>query len=166
MESYPPKSPARHVRVPAFVPVPGRHRADGWTALRQAAFLVALGRSGSVSKAAREVGMARETVYRLRSREGAESFAVGWDRVIGRKTGRAAKVTADERARRALDGLIKPTVYDGALVGIVPKADNSALLGHLAQLDRGAAAGAAASQRSEGFARGSASPSPSPPGHG
>ena len=165
MKVYPPRSPARHVRVPAFVPVPSRRRADGWTALRQAAFLVALARTGSVSQAAREVGMARETAYRLRSREGAGSFAAAWDRVMGRearqgKTGRAGKVTADERARRALDGMIKPMVFGGAFVGVAPKADNSALLGHLAQLDRGVAAGFANPERSQGFAARSASPSP------
>ena len=93
MKTYPPKSPACHIRVPAFLPVPGRRRADGWTALRQAAFLVALARTGSVSQAAREVGMARETAYRLRSREGGESFAAAWDRVLGRRTEQGRKVT-------------------------------------------------------------------------
>ena len=160
MKTYPPKSPACHIRVPAFLPVPGRCRADGWTALRQAAFLVALARTGSVSQAAREVSMARETAYRLRSREGAESFAAAWDQVLGRRTGQRGKVTADERARRALDGLIKPMSYGGLFTGIAPKADNSALLGHLAHLERRAAAGAAASERSRGFTHRRASPSP------
>ncbi len=105
--------------------------------------------------------MARETAYRLRSREGAESFAAAWDGVLGRqagpggarpgRTGRAAKVTAGERARRALDGLIKPMVYGGAFVGVAPKADNSALLGYLAQLDRGAKAAGVVDERSQGF---------------
>ena len=165
MKTYPPRSPACHIRVPAFLPVSGRRRADGWTALRQAAFLVALARSGSVSQAAREVGMARETAYRLRSREGAESFAAAWDRVIGRRTVRAGtghggKVTAEERARRALDGLIRPMSYGGVFIGIAPKADNSALLAHLAQLERRPAARAAASERSQGFTHRRASPSP------
>ena len=104
--------------------------------------------------------MARETAYRLRSREGAESFAAAWDQVLGRRTGQRGKVTADERARRALEGLIRPLVYGGAFTGIAAKADNSALLGHLAQLERGVAAGAAASERSRGFTPGPASPSP------
>ena len=138
---------------------------DGWRALRQAAFLVALARTGSVSQAAREVGMARETAYRLRSRAGAESFAAAWDRVLGRKTGQGrngqgGKVTAEERARRALEGLIKPMSYGGVFTGIAPKTDNCALLGHLAQLERRPAARAAASERSQGFTHRRASPSP------
>lgn len=160
MKTYPPRSPARHVRVPAFVPVPSRARVDGWTAARQAAFLVALAHGGSVSGAARVVGMARESAYRLRAREGAESFAAAWDRVTGRDAGVRRKVTAGERAQRALDGLIAARSYRGAFVGIVPKADNPALLGHLARLDRGAPTGTADGGRSQGFAPGLASPSP------
>ena len=62
-------------KVPAFVPVPLRARADGWTPLRQAEFLGYLAETRSVAEAARRVNMARETAYRLRDRPGAESFA-------------------------------------------------------------------------------------------
>ena len=160
MKTYSPKSPACHVRVPAFLPVRGRRRADGWTALRQAAFLVALARTGSVSRAAREVGMARETAYRLRTRAGAESFAATWDHVLGHGAAQRAKVTPGERARRALEGLIKPMVYSGEFTGITRKADNTALLGFLAQLERGLGVTGIAAERSRGFAPRPASPSP------
>jgi len=160
MKTYPARAPARHIRVPAFVPVPGRCRADGWTPLRQAAFLVALARTGSVSQAAREVCMARETAYRLRSHEGGESFAGAWDQVLGRRTAQPAKVTPGERARRALEGLIKPMVYCGEFTGIARKDDNSALLGYLAQLERGSGARGSDPERSRSFAPRAASPSP------
>jgi hypothetical protein len=47
-----------------------RIRHDGWTPKRQLDFLAALARSRSVTKAARAVGMSRESAYRLRARLG------------------------------------------------------------------------------------------------
>ena len=138
MKRYPRKkhrrSGLRH--VPAFSPVPTRRRTDGWTPTRQAAFLGALAETRSVAAAARKVRMARETAYRLRKLRGAESFAAAWDAVLGRETSRPRKVTPEERARRAIDGLLKPVMYRGRHVGTMRKADNSALLGHVARLDR------------------------------
>ena len=55
-------------------------RCDGWTVERQLAFLTALSRTRSVIKAARAVGMSRESAYRLRGR--AELFAALWDRAF------------------------------------------------------------------------------------
>lgn len=129
----PPRKP-RHVRVPAFLPVPLRARADGWTPLRQARFLVALARTRSVKAAAFAAGMTRETAYRLRGKPGAESFAAAWDAVLGVAAKR--KVTPAERMRRAFDELVRPLVRGGECVGLARKADNSALLSLLAQLDR------------------------------
>ncbi|HTN13315.1 MAG TPA: hypothetical protein VL094_00760 [Sphingomonadaceae bacterium] len=137
MKHYPPRRPARHARVPAFSPVPLRTRADGWTPRRQAAFLAQLSLTRSVREAARRVGMARETAYRLRAKPGAESFAAAWDAVLGRADeGQKRKVTPGELARRASFGLLKPMIYAGQYVGTMRKPDNSALLRHLAQLDR------------------------------
>ena len=128
-----PRKP-RHIRVPAFLPVPLRARKDGWTPLRQAQFLVALARSRSVRKAALAAGMTRETAYRLRGRHGAEGFAAAWDAVMGVAAKR--KVTPGERMRRAFDELVRPLVRDGECIGLARKPDNSALLSLLAQLDR------------------------------
>lgn len=140
MKRYPRKQHRRpdHRRVPAFSPVPTRTRTDGWTPARQAAFLGALAETRSVSAATRKVRMARETAYRLRKLRGAESFSAAWDAVLGRVTPGRRKVTAEERARRAIEGLLKPVMYRGKHVAIARKADNSALLGHLAQFDRAA----------------------------
>jgi hypothetical protein len=133
-QSAPPPRKPRHIRVPAFLPVPLRARADGWTPLRQAQFLVALARTRSVRKAASAAGMARETAYRLRAKPGAEGFAAVWDAVLGFAAKR--KVTPEERMRRAFDELVRPLVRRGRCVGLARKADNSALLALLAQLDR------------------------------
>ncbi|MBW8754772.1 MAG: hypothetical protein JF595_11590 [Sphingomonadales bacterium] len=159
MKTYPPaaRRQARHIRVPAFVPVPLRARADGWTPARQAAFLAALAATGSVLEAARRVQMARESVYRLRRKAGAESFAAAWDAVLGRKTAARRKVTYDEIVRRALEGLIKPVIYQGRHVATTWKADDSALLRHDAQLARTERISGAAAGKSQSFAGGSTS---------
>lgn len=157
MKTYPPiaSRPPRHVRVPAFVPVPLRDRGDGWTPLRQAAFLGALAETGSVVAAARRVGMARETAYRLRRKAGAESFAAAWNKVTGVQTQPKWKVTAAERLQRALVGQLKPVMYGGRHVATVEKPDDSALLGQLAQLaraDRGGGKAGGGGGRSQRFA--------------
>lgn len=163
MKTYPKRRRARHARVPAFLPVPLRARADGWTPKRQAAFLAQLALTRSVREAARRVGMARETAYRLRQKPGATSFAEAWDRILGRAgDGTRRKVTPEERALRGIEGLIKPVIYAGRHVANMHKADNSALLGFLSQIDRADKATDAATGRSHGFAPRSASPSPTP----
>ena len=129
---------ARHVRVPAFAPVAVRARVDGWTPARQAAFLGALAETGSVEAAARKVGMARETAYRLRRRPGAGSFAAAWDAVIGKRSGAKRKVTVDERVQRAFQGLLEVRMYGGRHVATEHKADNRALLAQLAHVRRSA----------------------------
>lgn len=157
MKRYRPRKPARHARVPAFVPVPTRRRKDGWSARCQAAFLAVLAITGSVSEAARRVSMARETAYRLRRRRGAESFAAAWDQIAGRCGAMRRKVTPDEQARRAIKGSIKPVIFRGKHVANQRKADNSALLRHLAQLDRGQGGARRERERSQGFVCASAS---------
>jgi hypothetical protein len=160
MKTYPARTRrrARHVRIPAFLPVPLRARADGWTPARQIAFIGALGVTGSVLAAARRVSMARESAYRLRRKPGAESFAAAWDAAL-RKTRAARKVTPEERARRAMEPLFKPVLYAGRHVATVEKVDNSALLALVSQLGRAKPTGAPPAGRSQGFAGGSRSTS-------
>jgi hypothetical protein len=153
MKTYPDRKRrrARHVRVPAFVPAPMRARADGWTAERQARFLVALARTRSVCEAARAVGMARETAYRLRKARGGESFAGAWDAVLGRVREEKRKVTIEERLARAFGALVKPVVWQGELAGLQPKCDNSALLDHLARMAQCGETGHDEPGKSQGF---------------
>ena len=135
-------------RPPAFTPVKLRSRKDGWTPYKQCGFLAALYQTGSVAKAARAVGMSRETAYRLRAREGAESFAAAWDRVLrkpapqSRETADWRKVTPSQLKWRSVIGLWRPVIHRGALRDIALKPDNSALLRLTARLaGRSVAAG-------------------------
>ncbi|MGB3740094.1 MAG: hypothetical protein WA948_12180, partial [Pontixanthobacter sp.] len=75
----PPEAAKAPPRIPQFHAVRVRIREDGWTPQRQAKFIGYLAQTGSVTDAARLVGMARETAYRLRTREWSESFCSAWD---------------------------------------------------------------------------------------
>ena len=142
---------ASRARLPAFHPVPVRTRADGWTPVRQAEFIGMLAETGSVSAAAAFVGMARETAYRLRRKPEAAEFARAWDAALVvagvRRPGeaplerRSRKVTHAPTWRTIVDGQWQPVMRHGKYAGSVRKADNSALLGYLAQLDRSFRAG-------------------------
>ncbi|QKG70064.1 hypothetical protein [Erythrobacter mangrovi] len=133
-----PKVPAHRLRrrPPFFPPVPLRARSDGWTEERQCGFLAQLYVTGSIGAAARSVGMSRASAYRLRERDGAEGFAHAWDTVLtppGKGRCHAAKpdwrkVTTAALLQRVESGLVKPLLYRGAMVKIVRKPDNSALL--------------------------------------
>jgi hypothetical protein len=89
-----------------------------------------------VRTAARRVGMSRETAYRLRRKPGAGSFAAAWDAAMGRAVAPLRKVTPEELRQRAFFGLLKPLLYRGRYVSTVRKADNSALLRHVARIGR------------------------------
>ncbi|MFM5950127.1 MAG: hypothetical protein ACKOPM_13030 [Novosphingobium sp.] len=123
------KTKAHHIRIPAFVPVPLRSRADGWTPFKQAAFLVALARTRSVSAAAGEVGLSRVSAYALRARPGAESFAALWDMALAVENRVQRKFTPEERRAAAIEGMIKPVVWKGRCVAIARKYDAAALRG-------------------------------------
>jgi transposase len=122
-------------RVPAFVPVPLRARADGWTPLRQAEFIGHLAETRSVAAAAAKVGMARETAYRLRRRYGAEGFAAAWDAALG-VTPRAWKVTDFDLPTAVREGTLRPVLREGRYVAVVRKPSISAILTLLARYDR------------------------------
>ena len=113
----------------ALDPVPLRPRDDGWTPARQRAFLEALASCGSVSAAARRVGMSRESAYALRRRSDARGFAQAWDaaRLL------AAEHLVDLAWDRAVQGEVRPLVYHGEVVGEVRHYDNRLLLGLIAQ---------------------------------
>ena len=143
------RTPAHTVRrrPPFFRPVPLRARRDGWSAARQAGFLGHLYLTGSVSAAARAVGMSRMAAYRLRARAGAEDFARAWDRVLeGPGSGRAPRPRPDWRkvtdatvARIAEAGFVRPVLYRGRVAGVQRKADNTMLLRALRRHDAASA---------------------------
>jgi hypothetical protein len=148
MTDSPKRWPA-YVRVPRFLPVPLRVRADGWTAERQARFIGLLAETGSAASAAAAVGMSRMTAYRLRRRAGAASFAHAWDAVVAVRSGLSPcspdfpkrKVTADELAERAHEGAFHVVIHRGKFLRAVRKPSNSALLRHLRRLDAAAVRG-------------------------
>ncbi|WP_188642610.1 hypothetical protein [Blastomonas marina] len=133
-----PRSPAHRARrkPPFFRPVPLRQRRDGWSEVRQCAFLAELYLTGSVTAAARRVGMSRMSAYRLRRRAGAESFACAWDHIFALPgMGKMArpktdwrKVTNPTLMERVETGLVQPVLYAGKLTAIRRRPDNSALL--------------------------------------
>lgn len=119
--------------LPALVPT--RARADGWTAEKQRAFLENLAACGSVSGAARSVGMSRESAYALRRRAEGRGFAQAWDAARLLATEHLVEVAWD----RALNGVVRPIWYHGELVGEVVHHDSRLLLGLIAQNRRLAA---------------------------
>lgn len=119
----------------AFLPVPVRARHDGWTKLRQQGFIVRLALGGCVTLAAKAVGKTKASVYRLRERVGAESFAAAWDKAVGWGQDR----TIDVGLERALCGEQVPIVRDGRCVGIRHRHDNRLAMTVLNAMDRRAA---------------------------
>ena len=117
--------PSTNLRPPlhiAFDPVAARR--DGWTPARQHAFIDALATVGQVTAAARHVGMTRKSAYRLRGREGAESFAAAWDQAqdIGRDH------IYDRAIERAVYGVTQPVFRRGVQIGMRHVFDNRPLL--------------------------------------
>lgn len=145
-----PRPRTRPLAIPAFHPVPGKARQDGWTARRQAEFIGYLAETRSVSLAARFVGMARESAYRLRSRPWSEGFCAAWHAALGQKSQAGAtltaKVTSAELRWRVEIGLWQVCFEEGRFVGLWHEPDNCALLQLLARqrLTRRSATAAAA----------------------
>jgi transposase-like protein len=115
-------SPCRwpaYARLPDFLPVPTRARADGWTSQRQADFIGHLAETGSVAEAARRVGCSRESAYRLRRRAGAESFAAAWDAAVAAErlsVQVSRKFTEFDLHARAIEGAFHVRMRRGRFV--------------------------------------------------
>lgn len=111
-----------------FTPVPmARARGGGWSVEMQRRFITALAAMGSVGAACKACGMGRVSAYRLRMREGAESFVVAWDRAI--EDGRLRQF--DYAMERALNGVTTVRVLRGGSITVQSGPDmkliNSAL---------------------------------------
>jgi hypothetical protein len=142
-----PESPSpwpAYARVPPFLPVPLRARADGWTPERQARFIGLLAETGSVAEAARRVGMARESAWRLRRRAGAASFAYAWDAVEAvrrREPVAQRKITLDELREHAFDGPYVVHMRRRRFLRARREPSTTALLRHMRRLDAAALRG-------------------------
>jgi hypothetical protein len=89
-----------------WLPVPRARRVDGWSPQAQRRFIEALADCGSVTDAARSVGMSVTSCYRLRREPGAEGFAVAWDAA----NAEASKTLVDVAFDRALRGTDEPVL--------------------------------------------------------
>jgi len=98
--------------LPASSHQPSTPRYDGWTPRKQAAFLEALAATHSVAAAAREVGMTRQTAYRLRARLRGQPFDLAWEAAF-RTVFDALKEAAMDRA---LNGVEVPHFHNGELI--------------------------------------------------
>jgi hypothetical protein len=74
-----------------------RIRRDGWTPERQLGFLATLFATKNVTKAARTVGMSRESAYRLRARDEGGLFALAWERAFAGGLWQGTRTQVDER---------------------------------------------------------------------
>ncbi|MEN2747687.1 hypothetical protein [Sphingomonas sp. T9W2] len=89
-----------------WVPVRRKPRSDGWTDARQRSFIEALADGGSVSEAARAVGMSASSAYRLRRSPGGEAFARAWDAAVAQ----AVSMLVDVAFDRAINGTVEPVL--------------------------------------------------------
>ena len=98
-----------------FDPVPRRRRRkDGWTEELQREFIACLQRSGSVTLAARAVGKSARTAYKLLDVDGADSFAIAWDKAVSQGLERLR----EDSIGRALNGSLVPVYRRGRLVRV------------------------------------------------
>ena len=84
-----------------WVPVRRKPRLDGWTEEKQRRFIETLADTGLVGTAAKEVGMSRESAYRLRRSPHGAAFARAWD-----------------AARHHAGGLIEDIAFERAIQGV------------------------------------------------
>jgi hypothetical protein len=98
-----------------FTPVPRlRKRRGGWSEEAQRDFIACLQRTGSVAASARAVGMSASTAYRLLDADGADSFAIAWDKAAAEGLQRLREDSID----RALNGALVPVYRRGRLVRV------------------------------------------------
>lgn len=88
-------------------------RAMPSMAVRRACFLEVLRRTGNVSEAAREAGLASSTAYAARARH--TGFARDWDAAIAAAMDELESVLM----RRAMSGVEKPVFFRGEQIGSV-----------------------------------------------
>ncbi|MDP1748041.1 MAG: hypothetical protein Q8L22_01175 [Reyranella sp.] len=90
-----------------------RRRRDAPTPRKLSNFLRHLARTGSVSDAARAIGVSRNTLYRLRRSD--EDFALRWDMALDG----ALDEAYTEATRRAVVGTEQPVFHRGRPVGAI-----------------------------------------------
>lgn len=108
------RHPARgHQAARPFTAVAVRPRHDGWTPVRQNAFIRALAETANVEEACAAVGMSPRSAYTLRARADAGSFRQAWDLALDYAVNRLG----DAMMGRALNGVAVPVFYKGEQIG-------------------------------------------------
>lgn len=98
-----------------FTPVPRlRRRRGGWSEQAQRDFIACLQLTGSVAASARAVGRTASTAYRLLEADGADSFALAWDKAFEEGLARLR----EDSLGRALNGALVPVYRKGRLVRV------------------------------------------------
>jgi hypothetical protein len=118
MSEHKPISPGRtaggsSTREISFQPVPVRRRHDGWTAERQVAFIEKLADCGSVSAAAKHVGMSRESARQLRLHPHGRAFRDAWDAALDCNYAEVEEAAME----RSKNGIVRPIFFKGEQVG-------------------------------------------------
>lgn len=90
-----------------WIPVKRKPRADGWSAEKQRLFIATLADTGSVTLAARAVGMSVKSAYALRRAPDGAGFDRAWIAAIRQAMSRLIDVCME----RALEGTEEP-IYD------------------------------------------------------
>lgn len=97
-----------------WIPVKRKPRVDGWSAEKQRLFIATLADTGSVTLAAKSVGMSVKSAYALRRAPDAEGFDRAWRSAIRQAMSRLIDVCME----RALEGTEEPVHdRDGQVVG-------------------------------------------------
>jgi hypothetical protein len=119
-----------------FTAVPLRAQHNGFCPKQQVRFIVALARGAGVGEAARAIGMSRQTLYRIRDRPDAASFAAAWDEAISfaRRAAAAGRVAGPGFS--GIETLLVPRHYRGRLIGFVQREDVAGAMRLLGRLDR------------------------------
>ncbi|WP_052208233.1 hypothetical protein [Croceibacterium mercuriale] len=99
MTTPPPGAPSPAAPPRTRHPDPHPHDQYRWTPAKALAFLDDLARHGNVARAARSVGMTRQSAYRLRDRS--LTMAQAWPRALAAGMERAALVPSRAETRQA-----------------------------------------------------------------
>ena len=119
------------ITVPALRPL-----HHGWSAERQQQFIDHLALHGSVTGAARAVGMTRQSAYWLRQQIHARDFAAAWDAALADRDRWVEDLAMD----RLLEGEEEVIERDGETVAVRRKpCDIRLLLFHMRRLEQRAA---------------------------
>ncbi|MGL5837204.1 MAG: hypothetical protein ACRCY3_01735 [Sphingorhabdus sp.] len=95
-----------------FQPVPLRTH-EGWTPVRQKAFIEALAQTASVKQAAQAVNMSTVSCYHLRNHPQGAGFRQAWQAAIDFSVSRLKDIAFE----RAVEGRLEPVWQGGKLVG-------------------------------------------------